>query len=70
MDVRQAIRDRNKDTSAGDIDSGKKRYLLRVIGRFEDLNQLKQLILKRQGNTNILLQDVAEIKTDHAGNIP
>ncbi|MCU8083995.1 efflux RND transporter permease subunit [Shewanella sp. SM23] len=66
MDVRQAIRDRNKDTSAGDIDSGKKRYLLRVIGRFEDLNQLKQLILKRQGNTNILLQDVAEIKLDHA----
>lgn len=66
MDVRQAIRERNKDTSAGDIDSGKKRYLLRVIGRFEDLDQLKQLVLKRQGNTNILLQDVAEIKLDHA----
>lgn len=45
MDVRQAIRERNKDTSAGDIDSGKKRYLLRVIGRFEDLDQLKQLVL-------------------------
>lgn len=66
MDVRQAIRERNQDTSAGDIDSGKKRYLLRVTGRFEELSQLKQLILKRQGSTNILLQDVANIQLDHA----
>ena len=38
-------------------------FLLRVIGRFEDLNQLKQLILKRQGNTNILLARRCRDKT-------
>lgn len=66
MQVRQAIRERNSDTSAGDIDSGKKRYLLRVTGRFTDIDQLKKLILKRQGNSEILLQDVAQVQLDHA----
>lgn len=66
--VRQAIRERNRDASGGDIDSGKKRYLLRMKGRFEDLAQLQQLILKRQDQTEIRLQDVATVSLDHAEN--
>ncbi|MBB6521829.1 efflux RND transporter permease subunit [Pseudoteredinibacter isoporae] len=64
-DVRSAVRDRNRDASAGDIESGKSRYLLRVVGRFEQLKELKQLIVKRQGDANILLQDIAEVELDH-----
>lgn len=64
-DVRSAVRDRNRDASAGDIESGKSRYLLRVVGRFEQLKDLKQLIVKREGDANILLQDIAEIELDH-----
>ena len=64
-ELRQAIRNRNKDTSAGDIESGKSRYLLRVIGRFEELEELENLIISRQDNANILLKDVATITLDH-----
>ncbi|MCV6622247.1 MAG: efflux RND transporter permease subunit [Cellvibrionaceae bacterium] len=64
-EVRNAIRDRNRDASAGDIESGKSRYLLRVVGRFEQIKELKQLIVKREGNANILLQDIADIELDH-----
>ncbi|TMP83841.1 AcrB/AcrD/AcrF family protein, partial [Pseudoalteromonas ruthenica] len=58
-DVRTAIRARNRDASGGDIESGKSRYLLRVVGRFEQLSQLENLIVKRIGAANILLKDVA-----------
>ncbi|WP_299767940.1 efflux RND transporter permease subunit [uncultured Pseudoteredinibacter sp.] len=64
-EVRSAVRDRNRDASAGDIESGKSRYLLRVVGRFEQIKELKQLIVKREGNANILLQDIADIELDH-----
>jgi multidrug efflux pump subunit AcrB len=64
-ELRSAIRSRNIDTSAGDIESGKSRYLLRVIGRFEQLDELKNLIILQDGTANILLSDVAEVTLDH-----
>ena len=66
--LRTAIRNRNNNSSAGDIESGKSRYLLRVIGRFEQLPELENLIIRRDTNNNganILLKDVAEVILDH-----
>ncbi|MFU8763525.1 MAG: efflux RND transporter permease subunit [Haliea sp.] len=60
--VREAIRSRNRDRSGGDIESGKREYLLRTVGRFEDLAELEQLILARRGDVLIRLQDVAEVR--------
>jgi multidrug efflux pump subunit AcrB len=64
-DVRDAIRRRNQDVSGGEIDSGKRRYLLRTVGRFEEIDQLRDLIVDRRGDTTIRLADVAEIELDH-----
>ncbi|MGJ8680182.1 efflux RND transporter permease subunit [Paraglaciecola sp.] len=64
-DVRSAIRNRNKDASAGDIESEKERYLIRVIGRFKNVFELEGLIIKRQNNVNIYLKDVAQVVLDH-----
>lgn len=64
-EVRNAIRGRNKDTSAGDIDSGKRRYLMRTVGRFESVSELENLILTREGNANVRLKDVASVALDH-----
>ncbi|MCO7224399.1 efflux RND transporter permease subunit [Pleionea sp. CnH1-48] len=63
--VRSAIRNRNRDASAGDIESGKSRYLLRVVGRFEQITELENLIVSRQNEVNTLLKDVASITLDH-----
>jgi multidrug efflux pump subunit AcrB len=63
--VRDAIRMRNSDASAGDLESGESRYLLRVVGRFEQLIDLENLIIKRSGNANLYLKDVAQVKLDH-----
>lgn len=64
-ELRTAIRQRNNDRSAGDIESGESRYLLRVIGRFEELDQLRNLIISRKDNANIRLKDVATVELDH-----
>ena len=64
-DVSTAIRARNRDVSAGDINEGKRRYLLRTTSRFDDLNDLKNLILTHSDGSHIRLSDVAEIQLDH-----
>ena len=64
-DVREAIRTRNRDISGGEVESGKRRYLLRTLGRFKDLQELRALILRRDGDSIVRLGDVADIKLDH-----
>ena len=65
QDVRRAITERNRDISGGEIESGKRRYLLRTVGRFRDLQELRELILVRRGDSLIRLGDVAEVRLDH-----
>lgn len=64
-DVREAIRSRNRDRSGGDIESGKREYLVRTIGRFQSVDELNELILARRGDVVIKLEDVASVKLDH-----
>ncbi|MBA54266.1 MAG: acriflavin resistance protein [Pseudomonadales bacterium] len=63
--VRSLVRARNADTSAGDIDSGKRRYLLRTVGRFATLDELENLILLEQNDGTVRLRDVATVVLDH-----
>lgn len=64
-ELRNAIHARNSDASAGDIESGTTRYLIRVVGRFEQLDELQNLVVKRQNGANTLLKDVADVSLDH-----
>jgi multidrug efflux pump subunit AcrB len=64
-EVRRAITERNRDISGGEIETGKRRYLLRTVGRFRDLQELRDLILVRRGDSLIRLGEVAEVKLDH-----
>jgi len=63
--VRDAIRSRNQDSSAGEIDSGKRRYLLRTVGRYDELDDLANTIIYQQGDQQVRLGDVARIEFDH-----
>ncbi|SDK79318.1 efflux RND transporter permease subunit [Billgrantia gudaonensis] len=65
-DIRDALNARNQDVSGGDLESGKRRYLLRTVGRFQDVAELESLILARRGDTVIRLGDVAEARLAHA----
>lgn len=66
IDLRDAIMQRNQDISGGEVDSGKRRYLLRTVGRFEDIAELEQLVVARRGDSITRLGEVARIEQDHA----
>ena len=42
LDVRNAIRTRNRDVSGGDLDFGKRRYLVRTLGRFQSIEEVNK----------------------------
>lgn len=64
-ELRDAIRLRNRDVSGGDLDSGKRRYLLRTVGRFETLDDVRDLIVRRDGDALVRLRDVATVRLSH-----
>ncbi len=64
-DVRNALRGRNRDVTGGEIEAGKRRYLLRTVGRFDRIESLDDLILARRGDTVTRLGDVAHVRLDH-----
>ncbi len=64
-ELRETLRARNQDVTGGDIDSGKRRYLLRTVGRFRSLEEIQNLIISRRGDSITRLKDVAEVRLDH-----
>ncbi|NNK31739.1 MAG: efflux RND transporter permease subunit, partial [Xanthomonadales bacterium] len=58
MDVRRAIRARNRDISGGDMDFGKRRFLVRTLGRFEEVEDVNELIIAEREGSFIRLSDV------------
>jgi len=63
--IRTAIRARNRDASGGDLELGKRRYLLRTVGRFEDLEELENMIVARRGDSLVRLREVAQVQMSY-----
>ncbi|MGV2931027.1 efflux RND transporter permease subunit [Vreelandella venusta] len=61
-ELRDAITQRNRDISGGELEAGKRRYLIRTLGRFDDAEDLAQLVIARQGDSIVRLADVAEVR--------
>lgn len=65
IDVQQALQRRNVDTSAGELEQNKRRYLLRTVGRFDSLDEMESTIIARNGDRIIRLNDIARIDLNH-----
>jgi multidrug efflux pump subunit AcrB len=63
--LRTAIRERNLDVSGGDLESGKRRYLLRTMGRFENLGDMENMVIAERDGTIVRLRDVANVRLHH-----
>ncbi|MBR9926238.1 MAG: efflux RND transporter permease subunit [Gammaproteobacteria bacterium] len=61
-ELRDAITQRNRDISGGELEAGKRRYLIRTLGRFDDAEDLAELVIARQGDSIVRLADVAEVR--------
>ncbi len=61
-DVRAALTGQNKDTSAGDLWEGKRRWVIRTLGQFRDPEHVKRQVLSSEGGTPIYVGDVADVR--------
>jgi HAE1 family hydrophobic/amphiphilic exporter-1 len=62
--VRDAIQGENRNTRGGTLDEGRRRYVVRTVGQFTDLDQLRGVIVARQGPAAapVYLRDVATVE--------
>jgi len=65
-ELRDVIRARNRDVSGGDLDSGKRRYLLRTIGRFNTAEELENLVIAERDGAFVRLRDVGHAELGYA----
>jgi len=61
-DLRNALRARNRDTSAGDYDEGKRRYVVRTLGQFDTPEDVAGMIVAERGGVPVYVRDVAEVR--------
>ena len=61
-DVRAALIGQNKDTSAGDLYEGKRRWVIRTLGQFRDPEHVKRQILTTENGAPVYVGDVADVR--------
>jgi HAE1 family hydrophobic/amphiphilic exporter-1 len=58
----QLLRSENQNVPLGEIDEGDRTYLLRSAGQFENLDDIRKLVVMTRGGVPVYLQDIAEVK--------
>ncbi len=62
QDIGARLAAENLNVAAGLIEEGKTEYLVRALNEFQDLDELRQVILERRENVSIRIQDVARVE--------
>jgi multidrug efflux pump subunit AcrB len=60
-DIEFAISQENVSISGGEIKLGDTRRSVRTVGEFQSIEELKNIIIKREGETVVYLRDVADV---------
>ena len=56
------LRTENQNIPLGEIDEGDRTYLVRSQGQFENLNEIRDLVVLTQGGVPVYMKDIAEVK--------
>ncbi len=64
-DLRRAVRENNFNGGAGRIVQGNDALIVRTEGRFHDLKDINDLLIKSVNGQNIRVSDVAEVSVGH-----
>ena len=60
QEVIKAIAAGNKNTSAGDFDEGKRRYIVRTVGEYQKPEDIEKVIIKNIDGQPIYVRDIAQ----------
>jgi HAE1 family hydrophobic/amphiphilic exporter-1 len=60
--ITQLLRSENQNIPLGEIDEGDRTYLVRSQGQFENLDQIRDLVVMTRAGVPVYLRDIAEVK--------
>ena len=63
-DIANSLRSENLTMSGGDILTKDQRRSVRVIGEFVDMEQIRNIVVKNEGQREVRLRDVADVSFD------
>jgi HAE1 family hydrophobic/amphiphilic exporter-1 len=61
LDMRDALRSDNRDTTGGELEVEKRRYTIRTLGQFDDLDDIRTTVIGYTNGSPVLIRDVAEV---------
>ena len=61
-DVITRLKNENVNASGGRIDEGSQRFLVRTINQFKTLDEMRELLIKVDGNVPVRLKDIADVR--------
>ncbi len=61
-DLRNALQQRNQDTSGGDFWEGKRRYVVRTLGQFRSTADVADVVVAHRAGQPVYVRDVAKIQ--------
>ncbi len=61
-DAVNALQSENVDATGGWVEEGTQRYLLKAVGEFESLDDVRSVVIGRQGGSAVTLSDIAEVR--------
>ena len=64
-DLRMALSEQNRNTSAGDIWEGKQRNIVRTLGQYESVEEVAETIIAIRDNAPVRVRDVATVRIDY-----
>lgn len=64
-DLRRALQGQNKNTSAGDIQEGKHRNIIRTVGQFDTAEKVAETVVAIRDNSPVRVRDVADVRIDY-----
>ncbi|MBK7242023.1 MAG: efflux RND transporter permease subunit [Flavobacteriales bacterium] len=60
-DIGNALRSENLTMSGGDLLTGDQRRSVRIVGEFKDIAQIKDIVVKNEGQREVRLRDIADV---------
>ncbi len=60
-EVRQALQRENQNRRGGDIEDGATRLLVRTVGQFTDLDQIRRTVIKNGPDGVVRIEDIADV---------
>ncbi|GAF99639.1 unnamed protein product, partial [marine sediment metagenome] len=63
--ILKRLAEENVDQFGGRITSGSKEIIARTVGEYENLDQIRSIVIARQGQATVRLDDIAQVEDGH-----